>query len=32
MRWAGHIVRVGETRNASKFWLENLKWEITRKI
>jgi len=25
MRWVGHVVRVGEIRNAYKFWSENLK-------
>jgi hypothetical protein len=25
MRWAGHLTRRGEKRNAYKFWWENLK-------
>jgi len=25
MRWAGHVVRMGENRNGTGFWLENQK-------
>jgi len=25
MKWTGHVVRMGEMRNTTKFWLENLR-------